>query len=67
MTERPLTDAEQQTVANLRQKFPKELMLFGDRAIASVYSDFSMSEDAGNNDRDFPRWFDVIGQREGLV
>lgn len=47
-------------VPNLRHRWPKELSVFSDTAIAMAYEDFSISDDFGNNDEKFPEWFDVI-------
>jgi len=47
-------------VPNLRNRWKDELEPFTDNAIASLYEDFSMSDDHGNNDEKFPTWFDDL-------
>jgi hypothetical protein len=47
-------------VPNLRFRWPNELKEASDDDIASVYEDFAMSDDHGNNDQLFPTWFDMI-------
>jgi hypothetical protein len=47
-------------VPNLRHRWPNELGAFSDDAIAALYEDFSLSDDAGNNDEKFPEWFDLL-------
>ena len=42
--------------ANLRRRWPEELKRFSDLELAAEYSDFSMSELAGNNDERFLEW-----------
>lgn len=46
-------------VPNLRRRWPDELASFSDNQVAACYEDFSLSDDAGNNDE---RYFDVIGE-----
>lgn len=49
------------TVPNLRYRWPKELEPYSDQEIAELYDDFAMSDDHGNNDENFPKWFELLG------
>jgi hypothetical protein len=47
-------------VPNLRFRWKNELAAYSDDAVASVYENFSLSADAGDNDEKFPEWFDQL-------
>jgi hypothetical protein len=47
-------------VPNLRNRWPEELKPYTDNQIASVYENFSLSDEYGNNDEKFPEWFSLI-------
>lgn len=47
-------------VPNLRGRWPAELANFSDEAIARTYDAFYFSDRAGNNDENFPEFFDLL-------
>jgi len=47
-------------VPNLRQRWTEELKPYTDDAIAEVYENFALSDEAGDNDARFPEWFDML-------
>lgn len=47
-------------VPNLRNKWPGELRPYSDNQIAALYEDFSLSDEFGNNDINFPKWFEML-------
>lgn len=51
-------------VPNLRERWRLELAPYSDNAIANLYEHFSLSEDAGDNDAQFPTWFDMLPDYE---
>ena len=55
MTERERTI--KYIVPNLRHRWPKDLATFSDNELAETYENFSLSDEFGDNDAKFPRWF----------
>lgn len=47
-------------VPNLRHKWKEELSPYTDNQVATVYENFSLSDDFGNNDEKFPEWFGML-------
>lgn len=45
---------------NIKLKWPDLANNYTDNQIAACYEDFSMSEDAGDNDKEFESWFSEI-------
>ncbi len=49
-------DGDQNIVKNIRERWAKECTWFTDLQLAHLYSEFSLSEDHGNNDEKLPEW-----------
>jgi hypothetical protein len=47
-------DGDQNVVSNIRERWPDLTADWTDIQLAALYSDFSLSEDQGNNDEKFP-------------
>lgn len=47
-------------VPNLRHRWCDELSKYTDNQVAGLYEDFSLSDEAGNNDEKFPLWFEML-------
>lgn len=47
---------DENVVANLRRRWAAECRMFNDLELAHVYSEFSISDDHGDNDAKFPEW-----------
>lgn len=47
---------DENIVANLRRRWPAQAEGFTDLQLAHLYSEFSLSEDCGENDEKFPEW-----------
>lgn len=61
MANKRIEQAIKYIVPNLRYRWPKELEPYSDQAIAELYYDFAMSDEHGNNDENFPKWFEFLG------
>lgn len=43
-------------IDNLRYRWPELCKPYTDEQLMIIYDDFSLSEDHGNNDENFPKW-----------